>query len=467
MSIKDELFAFEEKYPFLYNEMVGGVSVYTCLRDNVAAKLETAGESVQETRIEEKGKIYIRRILASWFKWNKFKKAQTVIFTSSVYRRDKGRNLAAEYLIQKYPNAVVFEWPSRNDAFDKAYFKDSKKYVPIDAYLIQYKLYCKLHRKKIQKMTEECRNRLRTEFAKSVIETESERRAVTYLIEALPETVVATTISQQIFARKFRKYKNIEYAVDFWGSGRENIIPVLQGEPQSIELQHGLITSTHPGYVYPKFVEKVPSQLFDRILLVYGEKTKKILCEDSIYSPAQVEVVGNPRLQRYKQLFEGESRKRKWILFSSQTFEQDGTKGNYYDTVIPLLRALAERIKEKGEYELAIKLHPRENKVFAARYKAEIPECIVLDNSVDLYEALSETYFHLTATSTVLFEAAEFGVPTAMVQFADYTAEKTFGFDVLTLKDEVSIEKLCGILFDDLSYKDYQEKIIKEARKNI
>ena len=47
------------------------------------------------------------------------------------------------------------------------------------------------------------------------------------LIQEMPKSYASTVISQQLFRKLFRKYNNIEYAIDFWGSGRENIIPVL------------------------------------------------------------------------------------------------------------------------------------------------------------------------------------------------------------------------------------------------
>lgn len=467
MNLITALLEFEEKYSFLYDELVGGVAVYTCLRDDVAGRL--VGQKLNDTKLipEEKGKIFVKRFYHTFSKWRKYKSCKTVIFTSSVYRRDKGRNLTAELLIERYKDAVVFEWPSRDENFDRAYFDDKLPYVPLDGYLILYKLYRLLHKREISKAIRENRVRLKEKFALQPPETNGEKCAVDYLLDTLPESLVTTMISQKIFKWMFRNYKNIQYAVDFWGSGRENIIPVLFGKPKSIEQQHGLITKAHPGYIYPSFVRKSRSSLFNREILVYGEKTKHILCEDSIYNPSQIMVVGNPRIQMYKKIFSSETRQKKWVLFSSQTFEQDGTGSHYYDTVIPVLETLNSRLSKQGRYALGIKLHPRESQSVAERYRKKLPNAVVFDKTSDLYEVLNESYFHLTSTSTVLFEAAEFGVPTAVIQYSQYDPVSTFGFDVLTVNGDEGMDKLCEILFDEKKYNFYLDSIIQKARNGL
>lgn len=124
MNLEETLLDFEKKHPFLYEIEINGVPVYTCFRDAIALIL--AGEKQdKDIKVEqEKGRIYPKRILESIIKLRKFKKAQTLVFTSSMFRRDYGRNLAAEYLMDKYPDTVVFEWPSRTDVYDAAYFDD-------------------------------------------------------------------------------------------------------------------------------------------------------------------------------------------------------------------------------------------------------------------------------------------------------------------------------------------------------
>lgn len=444
MEPRDLLFKFENKYRFLYDIEVNGVPVYTCLRDGVFARLQ--GNIIESTSsTNEKGKIFIKRIIDSAMKLYRFRKKNTLIFTSSVYRRDKGRNLAAEYLMDRYPNAVVFEWPSRNTTYDAAYFVDENrdKYCPLELYLVIYKLYIRLHRNKYNKLCKECKRELVTAFAEHYSKlTEQEEMAIEYLIETMPDLYATTIMSQEIFGVLFRKYDNVEYAIDFWGSARENIIPVLPGKPQSVELQHGIITSSHPGYMYPEFLKESESPLFKRKLLIYGQETKAMLGNSSIFREEQIEVIGNPRITIYKKEFMEENEDRKLILFASQPFEQDGVMKDYYDTVIPILKRIETELCTKKEwkgYLLGIKLHPREDNEVRKLYEQNLKEAIVFDNTSQLYELLNQTVLHLTVSSTTLYEAALFGAPTVTIMVQGVDSKNIYGFETWVIKEKENV----------------------------
>ena len=142
MNLKETLFEFEKKYPFLYEIEVKGVPIYTCFRDMVLLILDGKSTEKSNDFEIEKGRIYPKRIIDSYMKLKKLKNAKTLVFSSSMFRRDYGRNLAAEYLMDKYPETVVYEWPSRSDAYDAAYFGDLQRkcYCPLDFYIFIYKL---------------------------------------------------------------------------------------------------------------------------------------------------------------------------------------------------------------------------------------------------------------------------------------------------------------------------------------
>lgn len=458
MSIEETLLRFEKKYMFLYEIEVNGFPVYTCFRDRVNLLL-SGDETEKKVEYEnEKGQIYPKRIWDSLLKFRKLKKSKTLIFTSSMFRRDYGRNLAAEYLIEKYPDAVVFEWPSRTDAYDVAYFQDPKKdrYCPIDFYILAYKIYSRLHRKEETIMEEKCRKRLAEYFQKvNNIEDGVEKQIIEMLILEMPKSYASTAISQQLFRKLFRNYKSIEYAIDFWGSGRENIIPVLQGEFEAVELQHGIITEFHPGYIYPKGANQKCKRFFDRTMLLYGEATKKLLIEKSVFTEEQIEVIGNPRILTYKQEFGESNEKRQYILFTSQPFEQDVKGAEYYNEMIPILQSIQRQLttdEKWKKYRLAIKLHPRENNGIKNKYEESIPECKVFDNATQLYELLGKSFLHMTANSTTLYEAALFDTPTVLVPYQGYQPEEIYGFNVKVISNKLPDE-----LVDMKEYKNYTE----------
>lgn len=467
MSKIEKLLEFERKYSKLYEVLANGVPVYASMRDGVNFVLNNDNDSIVTHYAKKQGGVSFRRIADSFIKLKRFSNAKSAVFTSSVYRRDKGRNLAAEFLMEKYPDAVVFEWPSRNKSFDLAYYKDELKarYCPLEYYLICNKIYIKLHKKEYARLCEECREKLEIVFGNIDGDLSGNYlNAIEYLRTVMPDSYATNIMNQRVFKKLFRKYKNLEYAIDFWGAARENIIPVLPSKPKSIELQHGLISSEHPGYIYPEFVTDLDYDFFKRKILVYGEKIKELLCDLSVFTRERIEVVGNPRIIEYKKKYSLSEEDRRLILFTSQPYEQDGIGVNYYDTVIPYLQRVQEFILSNDElkvFRLAIKLHPREDNSVADLYQQSLPASIVYENSGELYELLNRSYIHITVNSTVLFEAAVFGVPTTVIQYDYCTLEKTYsGANVISDKPN-SIESIANILLDRNWYNKYLQSLTK------
>lgn len=465
------LIEFEGRYPKLYNILANGVPVYASLRDGVNFKLSGKDENAVSTK--EQGRVSFRRIIDSFVKLRRFKNSKTAVFTSSVYRRDNGRNLAAEYLMDKYPDTVVFEWPSRNESFDFAYIKDKLKsrYCPLEYYVIYSKMYIKLHKKEYIHLCDKCRQKLDVIFGDmdSAL-SDDYRSAIEYLKAVMPDSYATNIMNQRVFKRLFKNYRNLEYAIDFWGSARENIIPVLPSKPESIELQHGLINSAHPGYIYPKFVADYDYDFFKRKILVYGEKTKNILCDLSIFESQQLEAIGNPRIKKYKEEISVDTTDKKLILFASQTYEQDGTGTNYYATIIPVLQKIAELIKTDerfASYKLGVKLHPRENNSIVEMYQNALPDAQVFGNTSQLYELLASSYVQLTVSSTTLFEAAEFGTPTVLVAYGGVRDVDMFGFKVKSIDGAAEVyDKLAPLLEID-KYGEYLNYLIENTQKNL
>ena len=468
MNPKELLFAFETKCSFLYDICINGVPVYTCHRDGVLARLQ--GLKSQQALPTVKGKVYPKRLWDSFVKFSRLKKKQTLIFTASLYRRDSGRNLAAEYLLEQYPDGAVFEWPSRNDAYDRAYFADpqKEKYCPMEWYILLYKFYLKLNRKKYQKWAEECTALLKEGFEGKTAESEEEKRAIEYLLAELPQTYAATACSQELFRQLFKNYKNVRYAIDFWGGARENIIPVLPGKPESIELQHGIITTYHTGYMYPDFVKNCKTDFFKRRLLVYGEKTKKQLTEDSIFVPEQVQVIGNPRIKMYKKCFAAKETDRKLLLFASQPYEQDGIAAGYYDTVIGYLKQVQDMLTKDpawAGYQLGIKLHPRENNGVVEMYEKALPGAMVYDNASQLYTLLTESFVQLTVSSTSLYEAAEFDTPTVITYFEGNDPERIFGFSTRMARSGQELCEQLKCLLDPADRNAYIQELKEKSKE--
>lgn len=466
MKSEELLFDFERKYKFLYEITVRGVPIYTCCRDIVLGMLMGDNYSGNTSYSEETEKIYIRRIIEGLWKSIRFRGKKTLIFTSAMYRRDQGRNLAAEYLMDVYDEAVVFEWPSKNSKFDGAYFSDveRKVYCPLDIYVLFYRLYKILHKNYFKEKRQECYDNLKRYFdAISYGNTnEREKSVIEYLLNTMPEAYADTYVSQNVFRAFFFRYKSVENAIDFWGSGRENIIPVLPGNVKSIELQHGIITNYHPGYIYPQFVNEMNNPFFKRTILVYGEKTKEILFRNSIFKEEQLEVIGNPRIQKYKKELESASKQRDLILFTSQPYEQDGRGNNYYSSMLNYLKEIAVLTDQHPfwkRYKLAVKLHPRESNSVAELYKSQIKKVQIYDNATGLYELLGKSYLQVTVSSTTLYEAAEFDVPTITLQYGNNNPIKIFGVETWHCNQPKDIERIMNKAIKQEDYDHYLKEL--------
>ena len=459
MDFKEVLFKFENKYSFLYELEVNGVPFYTCHRDVVLRILIDGEKNSSSAYKNKKGRVYFFRFLEGVIKLRKFRKRKTLIFTSSMYRRDDGRNLAAEFLMDHYDDAVIYEWPSRNNNYDVAYFRDKKRaqYCPLDIYIVFYKLYRILHKHDLKTKEQEYRKEIEKRLDKICIEnTNNEKLALAYLIRELPKSYVEIGISQEIFSKIFRKYKNIHRAIDFWGSARENIIPVLPGKPESIELQHGIITNYHTGYIYPVCANRKCNSFFERKILVYGNRTKNLLTNESIFKVENVEIIGNPRIAEYKKEYVKQDKGRNLILFCSQPFEQDGRANNYYETVIPILNTLEEVVrKEKLNLNIGIKLHPRENNGVKELYMKKLQNVTVFDNTSQLYDLLSYTFVQITVNSTTLYEAAAFETPTVTISFNGINMKNEYGFDVWEIKRLSDVKEYLDLLSNKEEYSKY------------
>ncbi|SHK68088.1 CDP-glycerol glycerophosphotransferase, TagB/SpsB family [Desulfatibacillum alkenivorans DSM 16219] len=180
-------------------------------------------------------------------------------------------------------------------------------------------------------------------------------------------------------------------------------------------LQHGVIHTNHPGYIYPnEFKGQVP--LCD-VHFVFGNYERTLLTESSIFDKNQVDVIGNPRMTNLshhcsvyshqiirKQL--GISSNKKIILYASS--------GNYGSATKELFN-INDRLFEdfaslEPEYTLVIKMHPAETNF--TKYHDEAKKYGVTDfilvRDYDLYALLYISDCLLGVISTVMSEAVAF-----------------------------------------------------------
>ena len=422
----ENLIEFENKYPGLYDIEINGLTIYTVMRQALYG-LHPYDATFKGSHNNEQNKKYIsiKRIIKSFVGFYKYKKSKTLIFTSSSFRRDHLRNLSIEYLQEIYKDSVVFEWPNHNQRQDVMYIYD-KNCVPIDFYLVLSKIFVKFSKKKYQKMYNICLGLLNEVFKD---EDSDFIIWIEYLKIHMCTAYAYTGLSHIVFSKLFKKYSP-ERVIDFFGSARENIYPVFKNKPELIELQHGILTKEHTGYVYPNYLKNKSCFLFNRKIFVYGKSSKDILCNYSIFNESQIKIIGNPRIEKYFNIgFVKEE--RNLILFTSQPFEQDGLGNDYYNTIIPSLKKILYVINNDDyycRYSLAIKLHPREGNSVIRLYKKHLgKDVFYYENDSELYDLLAKSYLHITVSSTCLYEAAEFNCPTLTIKYKDFNNKETYG----------------------------------------
>lgn len=250
-----------------------------------------------------------------------------------------------------------------------------------------------------------------------------------WIIKAVKEIIISNrnkaliqTKAAQTVIEKFRPKLIIETTSYNLGTMALNYVAKKFSIP-IIELQHGIITELHLGYIYFLPKDQINKILPNRIL-VYGDLFKKAILEASnAFSPEEIRVVGLLRLNNFleenrlkRETIRRESRKKLGIDYDDFliTITSDSVSGNFFakflKETIPLL---------KRKIRIAIKLHPMDNeRKERERYKEIISRFrvkILTDDIIDLYRLLISSDLHVTICSTVFLECLALGVPNIIV----------------------------------------------------
>ena len=259
--------------------------------------------------------------------------------------------------------------------------------------------------------------------------------------------------------------------------GRAAIIAgMLKGVP-TLEIQHGVIHPSHPGYMYAKdeISTDVVSSYYpipDKIA-VYGNYHKELLTKMSVYPEDSVVVTGQPRydiLYRTDRIYSREKFFKKYkinpnhkiILWTTAFVGQDDEES------IEDLKAVFETIQGIKDTTLVIKPHPWDGR----RYTKMIEDylniykisAVVTPRSSDTYEQLFACDLMITSGSTTGMEAIALNKPVIVLNLTgkpgaiDYV-EQGVALGVYKAEDlKPTIEKL---LRDDSAIAKNRERYIE------
>ncbi len=176
----------------------------------------------------------------------------------------------------------------------------------------------------------------------------------------------------------------------------------------TVDLQHGVISSEHFAYGNWSFLRKNIFQLFPSTYYVYSNKEKDILM-DSFNNLCEVKVIGNESINKWVNNNFNFSEKS-IILY---TLQNDIIEKNSF-----ILKFLEYINIYYPQYVIMFRIHPR-HKYLKNAFDIELKSrkfSYQWDENDEIYETLSKSILHITATSSVVEDALRLNIPSFIIQ---------------------------------------------------
>lgn len=277
-------------------------------------------------------------------------------------------------------------------------------------------------------------------------------------------------ILKVIFFRKF-KFKN--YVVL-----SKSLVGFFRGLDKYANLydyQHGVITSTHDGYIKDKYVASDVKEN-NVNLLVYGNGFKNLLIKSTNedYYETHTYVLGQSIISKYQNNYD-----KKVIFFALQfkdfTIKEHTKMLNY---ILEFLENIKEFCINNG-FKIIMKHHPRFNQNISLE-KIEKYSFVEIQN-VDLFDLIKQSFCQVTFSSTTVFESASLGIPTFLIKNSDlpheinpYFFEEDYNYYLKANTVDNIVEDIKNIFYDENKYIDLSNNVFEwyksfyaEIDKNI
>jgi hypothetical protein len=219
------------------------------------------------------------------------------------------------------------------------------------------------------------------------------------------------------------------------------------------DYQHGLINSSHKGYINADELTQDHIKENNIKLLVYGNGFKNILINstnDEHYNKNVITL--GKELPENKHHIKEKNKMLFSLQFADVNIDLDKRKFNFIVLLINELKP----IFEKHNLVLYLKHHPRYANHLDFSQLQELS--FIKFHSGDLNSAFNNCFLHMTMHSTVTFEAAAQGIPTILIQ-NDILKPNFFESDYSYPANIADITKISGLIEsyiknDDLYNKD-------------
>lgn len=391
----------------------------------------------------------IKNISSSYFHLKKIKKinSKEIIFSFP----DSRRQINKKYydilfdLDEKYQNIPLFEWNSPVNHIENS-CKKNRIYF-LDYLSLKVNILTIFHKIFYRKKT----NLVIKEIPKHKIEFITK---IQYIQFKLYKKEFENMFSNN------NTIKKIYIKTSYTPRHQALIFTAKNHNIEVIELQHGIISQTHPGYIFKK---KFDNKLFPDKLLVYGLEVKKLIENESyIYQNMGYHKQLRNIKKKYSMSKEKLVRKinpdgKKIILITSQWIKKDDIKKR----TLNLLK------KVSSEYIVILKTHPLEKNV--SEFYKELKEYknfkLITDNNISVYELFEITDIHTSFFSTCVFESLIWSIPNILFKDSDSLNLNNISNEsgVYFTKDtEEYTKKLNEVLSN---FEEIKQKVKKESKK--
>lgn len=207
------------------------------------------------------------------------------------------------------------------------------------------------------------------------------------------------------------------------------------------DLQHGVITQSHPYYGKDFIVSKKIIDIPKHFLL-WDKSSEQIIAEWKNTKNVETTIIGN--LALLDSIFDKKNKhvnnfaNNNLILISLQwgLDEDENSSQIFYENI--LSNELIKVINDNLNYKWFLRLHPvqlRDSEFIFQKLAQILPNDVIIFSkqhiSSSLLDILMQTKIHITYNSSVTIEAAKIGVPTILLdsRLNDYGIYKDYFFD--------------------------------------
>jgi len=180
----------------------------------------------------------------------------------------------------------------------------------------------------------------------------------------------------------------------------------------SIELQHGIITKNHPGYI--KTTKSENRDCIPEYLLTYGNAFSDIVKQGGLFDHQKVHAVGFPYLEEVKGFSPAIDTKLESFISNFSTNILITSQWTVADEMKKFIIYLSKELeKSKHDVGIIFKPHPRDWRDYSVIKRHR--NIFLASKYGDVYEMLKVADIHSTVYSTSGIEALAFGTPNIFV----------------------------------------------------